>query len=183
MPTIVLTFNYPEVPLPKYKFGDRVAVSDCCQPSQWACGKVIGLIFEEYHSGWWYSVKLDAPAGYTEEYIENDLVAETEIATRQTEWEEEEAALVVEDSQKLSPKFQPGMLVKFSRESGCNLLGDCAEVVDSRYVSSSDWSGWVYQLTNEHLAKPIEIGESWLEPIASTTKADANQNLAEIERC
>ena len=62
-------------------------------------------------------------------------------ATRQTEWEEE-AALVVEESQKLSPKFQPGMLVKFSRESGCNLLGDCAEVVDSRYVSSEDWSGW-----------------------------------------
>ena len=110
---ITLTFNYPQAPLPRYKFGDRVAVKDCCQPDQWVCGKVIGLIFEEHHSGWWYSVKLDAPAGYTEEYIESDLVAETEIATRQTEWEEE-AASVNEDNQKLAPKFQPGMLVKFS---------------------------------------------------------------------
>ena len=90
MPMITLTFNYPQAPLPRYKFGDRVAVTDCCQPSNWRCGQVIGLIFEEYHSGWWYSVKLDTPAGYTEEYLEGNLVAETEIATRQTQWEEEE---------------------------------------------------------------------------------------------
>ena len=110
------------------------------------------------------------------------MVAETEITTRQTEWEEE-AALVIEDSQKLSPKFQPGMLVKFSRESGCNLLGDCAEVVDSRYVSSEDWSGFVYKLTNARLSEAIEIGEPWLQPIASTTKAlEENQRLADIDR-
>ncbi len=182
MPMITLTFNYPQAPLPRYKFGDRVAVTDCCQPSQWACGKVIGLIFEEHHSGWWYSVKLDTPAGYTEEYIESDLVAETEITARQTEWEEE-AASVNEDNQKPSPKFQPGMLVKFTKESGCNLLGDCAEVVDSRYVSSEDWSGFVYKLTNDHLSEAIEIGEPWLQPIASTTKTlEENQRLADIER-
>jgi hypothetical protein len=87
---ITLSFNYPSVPLPRYKFGDRVAVTDYSQPSDWVCGKVIGLIFEEYHSGWWYSVKLDAPAGYTEEYREGDLVAETEIATRQSQWSLEE---------------------------------------------------------------------------------------------
>ena len=140
-------------------------------------------------------------------------------ATRQTEWEEE-AALVVEDSQKISPKFQPGMLVRFTKESGCNLLGGFAKVVDSRYVSSEDWSGFVYKLTNHRLSEAIEIGEPlgktltkvdslinactnidhwtnlpvkavhfctdkmkpWLQPIASTTKADANQGLAEKER-
>lgn len=182
MAMITISFNYPDTPLPKYKFGDRVAISDCCQPSDWVCGKVIGMILEEtYHPGWWYSVKLDAPAGYTEEYLESDLVAETEIATRQTEWEEE-AALVVEDSQKISPKFQPGMLVRFTKESGCNLLGGFAKVVDSRYVSSEDWSGFVYKLTNDRLSEAIEIGEPWLQPIASTTKADANQGLAEKER-
>ncbi len=80
MPMITLTFNYPQVPLPRYKFGDRVAVTDYSQPDQWVCGTVIGLIFEEnYHSGWWYSVKLDAPAGYTEEYREGDLVADLKL--------------------------------------------------------------------------------------------------------
>lgn len=43
MPKIVLTFNYTEAPLPSYKFGDRVAVTDECAPTNWLTGKVIGL--------------------------------------------------------------------------------------------------------------------------------------------
>lgn len=116
----------------------------------------------------YYSIKLDSPAGLTEEYLGDDLVPETEIPILQAEWESGVAAWVRESrqitmEQQPVAKFQIGMLVKFSKETGCNLLGDYAKVTNSRYVSSDDWSGWVYQLTNEHLSEPIEIGEYWLE--------------------
>ncbi len=78
-------------------------------------------------------------------------------------------------------KFKPGMRVKFTKETGCNLVGLAAEVVSYRYISSGSWSGWVYKLTNDHLTEPIEIGEIWLELTATPTQTDANQRLAEIE--
>lgn len=93
-------------------------------------------------------------------------------------WEEGEAAWVRESRQIASeqqpaPKFQIGMLVKFSKKTGFRMLGDYAQVVDSRYVSTENWSGFTYQLTNEYLTEPIEIGEIWLELISSTTQASS----------
>lgn len=73
------------------------------------------------------------------------------------------------------------MLVRFTKETGCNLVGEYAEVVSCRYVSTESVSGWVYLLTNEHLTEAIEIGEVWLELVATPIQADANQRLAEIE--
>ena len=131
-------------------------------------------------------MRLDAPSGLTEEYSGDDLVPEKEIPGLQTEWEANEVvwfkenSLVI-DEQNLSPKFEPGMRVKFTKETGCNLVGDTAEVVSCRYVSSESWSGWVYKLTNDHLTEPIEIGEIWLELTATPTQTDTNQRLAEIE--
>ena len=145
MPKIVLTFNYPSAPLPRYKFGDRVAVTDECAPANWLTGKIIGLTLDEtYQPIWYFSVRLDAPSGLTEEYSGDDLVLEKEIPDLQAEWEANEAVWVKEnslvvDEQNLSPKFKPGMRVKFTKETGCNLVGDTAKVVSCRYVTSAAW--------------------------------------------
>jgi len=177
MAIIKITFDHPEASAPKHKFGERVALTDKCQPKDWLTGKVVGLTLEDtYEHRWWYAIKLDYPLGLTEEYLGHDLVTEQEIPMLQAQWETGEAVWVQEshslrNEQKPSPEFQPGELVKFSKETGCNLMGDLAQVVSSRYVSSDDWSGWVYQLTNEHLTQSLEIGERWLElasPVAVT---------------
>lgn len=168
MPLITITFD-SSAPLPKFNFGERVAQSDECPPCNWLIGKVVGLTIDEsYDPTWYYSVKLDAPSGLTEEYLGDDLVPETEIPNLQAEWEQQEADWVRESHQialEQPPvaKFQIGTLVKFTKETGCNLLGGYAQVVDSRYISTENWSGFVYQLTNEHLSESIEIGELWLE--------------------
>lgn len=131
-------------------------------------------------------VKLDTPSGLTEEYQADDLVPEQQIPALQTEWEANDADWLKESRQKASkqkpvPKFDPGMRVQFTKETGCNLVGDDAEVVSTRYVSTESWSGWVYNLTNEHLTEAIEIGEKELELVATLTQTNANQKLAEIE--
>lgn len=173
MSIITITFHHNDASSPKYKFGDLVAVSDNCQPKDWLVGEVIGLYLESgYETRWWYSIKLNSPVDYAEEHLGDDLVPKTEIPLLQAEWEEGEAAWVnnsteVMDAQKRVPKFQLGMRVKFSQETGCNLPGDFVEVVGIKYVSAEDWSGWVYKLTNEHLTEPLEIGEIWLEPQAA----------------
>lgn len=74
------------------------------------------------------------------------------------------------------------MRVKFTKETGCNLVGDYAEVQSSKYVSSESWSGWVYKLTNDRLTEAMEIGEEELELISPTTQAPTNQSLTEINR-
>jgi hypothetical protein len=179
-------YNYPEAPLPSYKFGDRVAVSEECAPTNWLTGKIVGLTLDEtYQPIWYFSVRLDAPSGLTEEYLGDDLVLEKEIPDLQAEWEANDAIWVKEnrhvvDEQNLSPKFERGMLVKFTKETGCNLVGDTAEVVSSRYVSSESWSGWIYKLTNEHLTEVIEIGEVWLQLAYPTTQSPTHQSLTEI---
>lgn len=38
MTKIVITFDYPEAKLPRYKFGDRVAVTEECAPINWLTG-------------------------------------------------------------------------------------------------------------------------------------------------
>lgn len=181
MPMITISFNYPDAPLPKYKFGDRVALSDECAPCNWLTGKIVGLTLDEnYQPCWYYSLKLDVPSGLTEEYQGDDLVLESEIHSLQLEWEKDNCNYAL--APEPSPKFELGMLVRFSKNSGCNMLGGYAQVISRRYVRGEDWSGWVYQLTNDHLSEVIEIGESLLEPISSTTKTEGNQRLAEIER-
>lgn len=87
--TITITFNHPQATPPTYKFGDRIAVVQRCQPKSWATGKVIGLQLEEiFKPRWLYIVTLDFPSGFIEEYLEEDLVPESEIPNRQTEWEQ-----------------------------------------------------------------------------------------------
>lgn len=173
MPIITIVFEHNDACAPKYKFGDHVAVTDNCQPKDWLIGEVIGLYLESgYESRWWYAVKLDCPLGLTEEYCVEDLVPATEVRQLQTEWELGEAAWLnqsdeVANNHKPLPKFQPGNRVKFTQETGCSLPGNFALVMDSRYVSGEDWSGWVYKLASEHLTEPLEIGEIWLEPQAA----------------
>ena len=85
MPMITISFNYPDAPLPRYKFGARVAVISDCPPCEWFTGKIVGLILNENQQPycWYYSVKLDAPSGLTEEYLGDELVPESEICTLQ----------------------------------------------------------------------------------------------------
>ncbi|MFO4907528.1 hypothetical protein RCK08_26160, partial [Salmonella enterica subsp. enterica serovar 1,4,[5],12:i:-] len=89
---------------------------------------IIGLTLDEsYEPHWYYSVKLDAPSGLTEEYLEDDLVPDKEIPVLQAEWNEGEAAWVRESNQVALeqppvPKFQIGILVKFTKATGCKLL-------------------------------------------------------------
>lgn len=174
MPTITITFDHPQASLPKYKFGDYVAVKDDCPPKTWLTGEVVGLMLEteSYSPRWWCSIKLGAPHGLTEEYLEDDLIPATEIAFCQAEWEQLEAKPMQESGTSSLPKFQPGMRVRLSAESGfSNLLKDFAEVVSSKYVRHDCWCGWTYLLTNKDLTKPIEIGEIWLELAPTTTEA------------
>lgn len=173
MPLITITFEHNDASAPKYKFGDRIAVTENCQPKDWLLGEVIGLCLESgYESRWWYAVKLASPIDYTEEYLGEDLVPQTEIPRLQAEWELGEATWVdnsaqVVDNPKPAPKFQAGMQVKFSQKSGCCIPGDLALVIGSRYISGEDWSGWVYKLSNEQLTEPLEIGEIWLESLGA----------------
>ncbi len=103
MPLITITFNYPHAPLPKFKFGDRVALSDDCPPCDWLTGKVVGLTLDEsYDPTWYYSVKLDAPSGLTEEYLECALVPEKEIPVLQAGWKSV-VSLTQKDEFKPSP--------------------------------------------------------------------------------
>ncbi|NHC35330.1 hypothetical protein QH73_0011780 [Scytonema millei VB511283] len=83
--TIAFTSSTPEVP--QYVFGDRVAVTDTCEPQDWATGRVVGLRIDEvYQPGWWYTVQLDLPNGFAEEYIQTDLVPEVQISALQEQW-------------------------------------------------------------------------------------------------
>lgn len=174
MSTITITFDYPQACVPKYKFGDRIAVIDNCNPKHWLTGEVIGLTLETeiFKPCWSYTVKLDVPVGYTEEHTESELVPETE-AQKQASLADFKSIVNPRNNHKTLPKFQPGMRVRLSAESGGfqNLIKGFAEVVSSEYVSNDSWSGWAYKLTTKNLAKPIEIGEIWLELAPTTTEA------------
>jgi len=90
MHSITIAFTYPKAKPPKYKFGDRVAAIDQCQPEAWATGKIVGLCLEEYKfstTTWCYICKLDSPGGFTEEYSVDELVFESELPTLQAKWE------------------------------------------------------------------------------------------------
>lgn len=88
MNTINITFTHSEASAPQYTFGARVAVADVCEPEAWATGKVLGLQLEEiFPPRWWYTVKLDKPLGFAEEYLTEDLVPEAQIPTLQAQWE------------------------------------------------------------------------------------------------
>lgn len=174
MPTITITFDYPQACVPKYKFGDRIAVKENCHPMHWLTGEVIGLTLETeiFKPCWSYNIKLDLPVGYTEEHTESELVPEVETQ-QQAELTDGKSIVNQRNNQKKMPKFQPGMRVRLSAESGGfqDLIKDFALVVSSKYVSNKSWSGWIYKLITKNLAKPIEIGEIWLELAPTTTEA------------
>ncbi len=173
MPTITITFDYPKAEVPKYKFGDRIAIIDDNSPKHWLSGEVVGMTLETqiYKPCWSYSVMLDLPVGYTEEYEESELVPETKIVIEQLGRERSLADDIQTNHHIPLPKFQLGTRVRLNAESGfSNLIKDFALVVSSKYVSDESWSGWTYKLTNEDLTKPVEIGEIWLE-LAPTTVA------------
>ena len=90
-------------------------------------------------------------------------------------------------SEKIStPKFCVGSVVKCKKESGCQLVGGIAIVIDSKYISNKYWSGWTYKLSNAQMLEPIEIGEIWLELVSSSAKDPIDQILTEInfgEKC
>lgn len=88
MNTITITFRHHYASAPQYTFGDRVAVTNDCEPEAWATGKVLGLRLEEISSPrWWYTVKLDKPLGFAEEYLDEDLVPEAQLPALQAGWE------------------------------------------------------------------------------------------------
>lgn len=180
MPTIIIKFEHQQAETPKYTFGERLVVIDDCAPKDWLIGEVVGLTLETefYSPRWWYSLKLNSPLGYTEEYQESELVPEAKTPALQAEWERIEANWTQADDQKSLPKFQPGMHVKFNSESGCNLLGDFGEVIESRYVSNDIWAGWVYKLNNKNLTEPLEIGEAWLELAPITAEAKYKSSIS-----
>lgn len=174
MPTITITFDYPQACVPKYKFGDRVAVKENCHPKHWLTGEVIGLTLEQevFKPRWSYTVVLNASVGYTEEYSESELVAEIE-AQKQAELADDDGILNPRNNHKTMPKFQPGTRVRLNAESGFqNLIKDFAEVVSSKYVRNESWAGWSYKLTNKDLTRPVEIGEIWLELAPNTGATD-----------
>lgn len=83
--TIAFTSLTPETP--QYVFGDRVAVTDTCEPQCWVTGRVVGLRIDEvYQPGWWYTVQLDLPNGFAEEYVQIDLVPEGKIPVLQAQY-------------------------------------------------------------------------------------------------
>jgi hypothetical protein len=89
MKSITIKFNHPKAEPPKYTFGLRVAITSSCQPKQWATGRITGLRLDDRSVNHWnYTVDLDSPQGYCEEYSQEDLVAENELLVRQQEWEE-----------------------------------------------------------------------------------------------
>lgn len=100
MPIITITFDHPRAVPPEYTIGERVAIIGYdCPPQEWLKGKVVGLSLEEiYERCWWYAIKLDAPRGYTEEYLASDLVPEIETARLQTEWEQGRPIFAEENS-------------------------------------------------------------------------------------
>lgn len=163
MPTITITFEHPQASLPKYKFGDRLAVKGDNPATGWLVGEIVGMALETevFQPRWWYSIKLDFPPGYTEEYQEDELIPATEIPGQQQAQENAPIPL---------PKFQVGTKVRLAAGSGfSNFIKDFAIVVSSKYVTSKYWSGWTYRLINENLTSPISIGEIWLESVPSTT--------------
>lgn len=179
MSFITITFEYPQACVPKYKFGDRIAVKDNCAFKHWLTGEVVGMTLETeiYKPCWSYTIKLDLPVGYTEEHTESELISETE-ANKQAEVAEYKGIVNPRNNHKTKPKFQPGMQVRLNAESGFqNLIKGFALVVSSKYICNESWSGWTYKLTTKNLAKPIEIGEIWLE-LAPTTELVDKHSLS-----
>lgn len=180
MTVITITFDYPQASIPKYKFGERIAVKENCTPKCWLTGEVVGmtLLTEIFKPCWSYTIKLNLPVGYTEEHTESELVPEIE-GIKQAELADCKGIVNRRNNHKTMPKFQPGMRVKLNAESGFqNLIKDFAEVISSKYVRNESWCGWTYKLTTKNLAKPIEIGEIWLELAPTKTEAKHEHSIS-----
>lgn len=71
------------------------------------------------------------------------------------------------------------MRVKLNVESGFkSFVENTVVVVSSKYVRNESWCGWVYLLTTKNLAKPIEIGEIWLELAPAPTEAKHKRSIS-----
>jgi hypothetical protein len=80
MTTINIAFTHPFAKAPKYTFGEQVAIKSNCNPKQWATGQVTGLRLDyDSNDSWNYTVVLDYPQGFCEEFIEEDLAAVDEL--------------------------------------------------------------------------------------------------------
>jgi hypothetical protein len=77
---INITFTHPFAKAPKYTFGEQVAIKSNCDRKQWATGKVTGLRLDyDSTNNWNYTVVLDYPQGFCEEFTEEDLAAVDEL--------------------------------------------------------------------------------------------------------
>jgi hypothetical protein len=80
MTTINIAFTHPFAKAPKYTFGEQVAIKSNCDRKKWAIGKVTGLRLDyDPNDSWNYTVVLDYPRGFCEEFIEEDLAAIDEL--------------------------------------------------------------------------------------------------------
>jgi hypothetical protein len=78
--TINITFTHPFAKAPKYTFGEQVAIKSNCNPKKWTIGKVTGLQLDyDSNDTWNYTVVLDYPQGFCEEFTEEDLAAVDEL--------------------------------------------------------------------------------------------------------
>jgi hypothetical protein len=78
--TINIIFTHPFAKTPKYTFGEQVAIKSNCERKKWATGKVTGLRLDDYSNNTWnYTVVLDYPQGFCEEFTEEDLAAVDEL--------------------------------------------------------------------------------------------------------
>jgi hypothetical protein len=80
MSVITIRFTHFSAQQPKYTFGEQVAIKSNCDRKKWATGKVTGLRLDDYSTNIWnYTVVLDYPQGFCEEFIEEDLAAVDEL--------------------------------------------------------------------------------------------------------
>ncbi len=80
MNTINITFTHSFAKTPKYTFGEQVAIKSNCNPNLGTTGKVTGLRLDDYSNNTWnYTVVLDYPQGFCEEFTEEDLAAVDEL--------------------------------------------------------------------------------------------------------
>ena len=73
MKNIKIDFSDNSVEAPKYAIGEVVAIKSDCDPELWLIVKVNGLQLDS-NNIWNYTVLLEYPEGYCEEYKEDELL-------------------------------------------------------------------------------------------------------------
>ncbi|WP_017314053.1 hypothetical protein [Mastigocladopsis repens] len=70
------------------------------------------------------------------------------------------------------PKFNIGMLVNYTKETGCILPGGKAEIILMKY--DTDVKMWIYHIQNEHIGKvkAHTVGEIWIQLVEPNSEIE-----------